>query len=146
MFIEDDFTRSMTWSELSEHDFFISSQFALPNLKIFLGLQNVYCGLISASVTTIAWSEIPGAFAVDLIKDVFVVNTKSKRFSSLAGSLCICERLKSNIISISCCCSFLSCVGFECFKHSLSQSMSWQLKSPHKTKCFGFDLFKSSKD
>ena len=87
MFVEDDFTCSMTWSEISEHDFFISSQFALPNLKIFLGLRNVYCGLISASVTIIAWSEIPGAFAGDLINDVFVVNIKSNRFSSLVGSL-----------------------------------------------------------
>ena len=73
----------------------MSSQFAFPNLKIFLGLLNVYCGFISTSVTTIAWSEIPGALAVDLINDGFVVNTKSNRLSSLVGSLCICVRLNS---------------------------------------------------
>ena len=100
----------------------------------------MYGGFISASVTTIAWSEIPGAFAVYLINDGFVVNSKSNGFSSLVGSLCICERLKSDIISIKCCCSFQSCVVLECFRHSLSQSMSGQLKSPHKTKSFGFDL------
>ena len=91
-----------------------------------------------------AWSEIPGALAVDLINDGFVVNTKSYRLFSLVGSLCICVRLNSDTISIKYCCSFLSCVVFECFKHSLSQSMSEQLKSPHQTKCLGFDLFKST--
>ena len=85
MFVEDDFTCSMTCFEISEHDFLISCQFAFPNLKSFLGLQNVYCGFISASVTTIAWSEIPGAFAVDLISDGFVVNTRSNKFSSRVG-------------------------------------------------------------
>ena len=99
----------------------MSSQFAFPNLKIFLGLLNVYCGFISASVTTIAWSEIPGAFAVDLINDGFVVNTKSNRLSSLVGSLCICERLSSDTITIKYCCSFLSCVVFECFKHKVGK-------------------------
>ena len=79
MFIEDDFACSTTLSEISEHDFLISSQFAFPNLIFFLGLLNVYCGFISASMTTITWSEIPGAFAVDLINDGFVVNTKSNR-------------------------------------------------------------------
>ena len=146
MFVEDDFACSITWSEISEHDFLISSKFAFPNLKIFLGLLNVYCGFISASVTTIAWSEIPDVFAVDLINDGLVVNTKSNRLSSLVGSLCICKRLNSDISSIKYSCSFLSCVVFECFKHRLFQSMSGQLKSPHRTKCLGFDLFKSSND
>ena len=88
--VEDGFTSSTTWSEISEHDVSILSQFALPNLNFVLGLQNVYCGFISASVTTIAWSEIPGAYAIDLINDGFVLNTKSSKFSSLVGSLCIC--------------------------------------------------------
>ena len=47
MFTEDDFSYSLTWFGISEHDFFISSQFTLPNLKICFGLQNVYCGFIS---------------------------------------------------------------------------------------------------
>ena len=75
--VEDGLTSSMTWSEISEHDVSILSQFALPNLNFVLGLQNVYCGFISAFVTTIAWSEIPGAFAMNLINDGFVLNTKA---------------------------------------------------------------------
>ena len=53
--------------------------------------------------------------------DWFVINTKSNTLSSLIGSLCICEWLNSDIISV-----------LECFKHSLSQSMSGQLKYAHK--------------
>ena len=40
---------------------------------------------MSESVTTISWSEIPGAFAVDLIRDGFFVNTMSRKFSSRVG-------------------------------------------------------------
>ena len=59
----------------------------------------MYYGFISPSVV-IAWSEIPGTFAVDLINDGFVVNTKFNRLSCLVGSLCIYERLNSDITSI----------------------------------------------
>ena len=40
---------------------------------------------MSESVITILWSEILGALAVGLIKDEFVVNTRSSRFSSRVG-------------------------------------------------------------
>ena len=46
---------------------------------------------------TISWSDIPGTLIDVLTKVGFVTNTRSKRFSSLVGRLCICGKLNASL-------------------------------------------------
>jgi hypothetical protein len=59
----------------------------------------------SKSAFTISWSDIPGTLVDDLTKVGFVTNTRSKRFSSLVGRLCICVKLNASVMSINHCCA-----------------------------------------
>ena len=63
---------------------------------------------------TISWSDIPGTLVVDLTKVGFVTNTRSKRFSSLVGRLCICVKLNASVMSTNPCCIFLSVFFLDC--------------------------------
>ena len=49
---------------------------------------------------TISWSEIPGAFPVDLISDGLFVNTRSNMFPSLVGLSCIWVSPYSDVMSV----------------------------------------------
>jgi hypothetical protein len=55
--------------------------------------------LASKSVITISWSDIPSTLVDDLTKVGLVTNTRSKRFSSLVGWLCICVKLNASVMS-----------------------------------------------
>mgnify|MGYP003465585354 CR=1 FL=1 len=90
-----------------------------------------------------AWSDIPGALTEDFIKEGFVVKTRSSSLCSLVGSSWICVRLNSAMVSTRCCCTDLSWTLGSLETVKVYQSISGQLKSPHKMRCFGLEEFKS---
>ena len=122
------FTAQLIISESWSISLKILSQLALEKMKYFLGFCLMNCGRISMSVTTMAWSLIPGTDVEVFTKEGLFVNTRSSILVSLVGWLWIWVRPYSMDRSISACWTSLSAAPF--LTISISHSMSGQLKSP----------------
>ena len=93
---------------------------------------------------TVSWSEIPGAFPVDLISDGLFVNTRSNMFPSLVGLSCIWVSPYSDVMSNSACCTSRS--EAPVLISIFTQSISGQLKSPAIMTCLGFPFVNLSSE
>ena len=103
-------------------------QLAFLNWRTGRAVERRYGGLMSASVSTAQWSEIPGTLRDDFINPGLLVIQRSRMFLSLVGSFCTWVKAWSSSLDKRC--SHCPLLVAEGKTRLFSQSMSGRLKSP----------------
>ena len=120
------------------------SKLALLNWRTERAVERRYGGLMSASVSTAQWSEIPGTLRDDFINPGLLVIQRPRMFLSLVGSFCTWVKAWSSRLDKRC--SHCPLLVAEGKTRLFSQSMSGRLKSPPRMMVW-FEFFgRRSKD